>query len=62
MVVIGEMLHDILDAAVQNVAETVDGVDLHVPVLAEPVQLGAVDVVVGVQGILGYAALLHRFP
>jgi hypothetical protein len=62
MVVIGEMLHDILDAAVQNVAKTVDGVDLHVPVLAEPVQLGAVDVVVGIEVVLGHAALLHCFP
>ena len=61
-IIVGNVLHDILDPAMEDVAQTVDGVGLNIFVLAEAVKLGAVDVVVGVQGILGYAALLHRFP
>jgi hypothetical protein len=61
-IIVGNVFHDILDPAMEDVAQAVDGVGLHVFILAEPVKLGAVDVVVGVQGILGYAALLHRFP
>ena len=45
-IVIGEMLHDILHTAFQDLAKTVDGVGFHIPVLAEPVKLGAVDVMV----------------
>jgi hypothetical protein len=61
-VVVGDVLHDVLHTAVQDVAESVDGVDLHIFVLAEPVELGAVDVMVGVQVILGNTALFHGFP
>ena len=42
------MLHDILDPAVKDVAELVDGVDLHVFVVTQPIQLGAVHVKVGI--------------
>ena len=56
------MLHDIFHLAVQNVAQSVDGVYFHVFVFTEPVKLGAVDVMVGVQVILGHAAPLHGFP
>ena len=56
------MLHDILDFAFEDVAQAVDGVGFDIPVLAEPIQLGTVDVVVGVQVVLGHAALLHGFP
>lgn len=62
MIIIGEVIHNILDAALQNVAQSVNGIDLHIFVLAESVQQRAVDVVVGVQVILGHAALFHSFP
>ena len=61
-IIVRNVLHDILDPAMEDVAQTVDGVGLNIFVLAEAVKLGAVDVVVGVQRILRYAALLHRFP
>ena len=62
MIVIGEVLHNILHTAVENIAQAVDGVDFQIHVFAEPVQHRAVDVMVGVQVILGNAALLHSFP
>ena len=61
-VVVWNMLHDILDFALQNITQPVDGVGFDVPVLAEPVQLGTIDVVVGIQVVLGHPALLHGFP
>ena len=60
--VVGEVLHDVLYAAVQDGAQLVDGEDLDVFVVAQAVQLGAVDAVVGVQVVLGNAALAHGFP
>ena len=62
MIVIREVLHDVLHPAVENVAQAVDGVDFQIHVFAEPVQHRAVDVMVGVQVILGNAALFHGFP
>ena len=41
-VIVGEMLHNVLDAALQDVAELVDGIDLHVLIVPEPIELGAV--------------------
>ena len=61
-VIVGEMLHDILDAAVQDVAELINGVDLYILIVPQPVELGAVYVVMGVQVILGNAPLLHGLP
>ena len=62
MIVIGEVLHNIFHPAVENIAQAVDGVDFQIHVFAEPVQHRAVDVMVGVQVILGNAALFHGFP
>ena len=62
MIVVREVLHDVLHPAVENIAQAVDGVDFQILVSAEPVQHRAVDVMVGVQVILGNAALLHGFP
>ena len=62
MIVIGEVLHNIFHTAVQDIAQAVDGVDFQIHVFAEPIQYRAVDVVVGVQVILGNATLLHCFP
>lgn len=38
-VVIGHMLHDVLDAALQDIAQPVDGVDLHILVVPQAVDL-----------------------
>ena len=62
MIVVREVLHDVLRPAVEKVAQTVDGVDFQILVPAETVQHRAVDVVVGIQVVLGNAALLHGFP
>ena len=61
-IVIGEMFHDVLNTAMQNVAQTVYGVDFNIFVVAQAVDLCAVDVVVGVKIILGNATLLHGCP
>ena len=62
MIIVREVLHNILHPAIENIAQAVDGVDLQILVSAEPVQHRAVDVMVGVQVILGNAALFHGFP
>ena len=62
MIVIGEVLHNIFHPAVENIAQAVDGVDFQILVSAEPVQHRTVDVMAGVQVILGNAALFHGFP
>ena len=61
-IIVWEMLHDVLDAALQNVAEFVNGIDLHVLVVPEPVELGTVYIIMGVQIILGNTPLLHGLP
>ena len=61
-VIVGEMLHNVLDAALQDVAELVDGIDLHVLIVPEPVELGAVYIIMSVKIILGNALLLHGLP
>ena len=61
-VIVGEMLHDVLDAALQDVAELVDGIDLHVFIVPEPIELGAVYIIMGIKIILRNAPLLHGLP
>ena len=61
-IVIGEVLHDVLHTAPENVAQPVDGLDFYVLIVTQPIQERAIDVMVGIQIILGYAALLHGFP
>ena len=61
-VIVGEMLHNVLDAALQDVAELVDGIDLHVLIVPEPVELGAVYIIMGIKVILRNAPLLHGLP
>ena len=61
-IIVREMLHNVLDAALENVAELVDGVDLHVFVVPEPVELGAVYIIMGIKIILGNTPLLHGLP
>ena len=61
-IIVREMLHDVLDAALEDVAEFVDGIDLHVLIVPEPVELGAVYIIMGIKIILGNALLLHGLP
>lgn len=56
------MLHNVLNPALQDVAELVNSIDLDVLILPKPADLGAVDIVVGVKVILGDAPLLHGLP
>ena len=62
MIVVREVLHNIFHTAVQDIAQAVYGVDFQIHVFAEPIQYRTVDVMVGVQVILGNAAPLHCFP
>lgn len=61
-IIVREMLHDVLDAALQDVAELVDGIDLHVLIVPEPIELGAVYIIMGIKIILGNTPLLHGLP
>ena len=61
-IIVRKMLHDVLNPALQDVAEFVNGIDLDVLILPETAKLGAVDIVVGVKVILGDAPLLHGLP
>jgi hypothetical protein len=56
------MFHDIFHFASQNIAEPVYGVDFHIQVVAEPVKLGTVYIIFGVQVILRDILLAHRLP
>lgn len=62
MVIIRKVLHDVLNTALQDVAEPIDGIDLNILVLPKPVDLGSVYVEVRVQIILRDAPLLHSLP
>ena len=61
-VIVWEMLHDVLNPALQDVAELVDGIDLHVLIVPEPIELGAVYIIMGIKIILGNTPLLHGLP
>ena len=61
-IIVWKMLHDVLNAALQDVAELVYGIDLHVFIVPEPVELGAVYIIVSVEIILRNAPLLHGLP
>ena len=61
-IIVRKMLHDVLNPALQDVAELVNGVDLHVLIVPEPVELGAVYIIMSVKIILGNALLLHGLP
>lgn len=61
-VIVGDVLHDFFYGAFQNVAEFVNCVYFYVLIMAQTMNLGAVDIVMRVQIILRDTALLHRFP
>lgn len=56
------MLQDILHTAVENIAELINGINLHILILTEAVQLSSVDIMMGIQVVLTDAALLHGLP
>ena len=57
-----DVLHDVLNAAVQNGAKTVQNQGFHHHIVPQAVKLGVVDAVVFDQGVLADALLLERFP
>ena len=61
-IIVWEMLHDVLNAALQDIAELVYCIDLHVFIVPEPVELGAVYIIMSVQVVLRNAPLLHGLP
>ena len=61
-IIVREMLHNVLNPALQDVAELVYGIDLHVFVVPEPVELGAVYIIMGIKIVLRNAPLLHGLP
>ena len=48
LIFVGEMLHNILYIALQDVAKTVDGVGFHILIVPQAVDLRAVNIVMGV--------------
>ena len=61
-VIVWKVLHNVLDAALQDVAELVYGIDLLVLIVPEPIELGAVYIIMGIKIILGNTPLLHGLP
>ena len=61
-VLVRDMLHNVLHTAVQNVAELINGVDLHMVVVAKPVDLCPIYIEMGIQVILGDTPVLHGLP
>jgi hypothetical protein len=61
-VIIRNMLHDVFHAAFQNIAQSVNGVDLYVAVMAQTVELCTVYIVTRIQIVLRHTFFLHRFP
>jgi hypothetical protein len=62
MVVIGNVFHDVFHTAMQNVAKLIDGVYFYILILPESVQLGTIDIMMGIQIILRNAARFHGLP
>jgi hypothetical protein len=61
-VIVRKMLHNILHPAIKNVAQPVNGVDLHILILPQTVKLRTVHIVVGIQIILCDTLLIHCLP
>ena len=56
------MFHDIFHGALENIAQLVNGIDFHIFILAQSVNLGSVHIMVGVQVILREPLGFHGFP
>lgn len=61
-VVIGEVFHDILYPALQNVAQPIDGVHFYILIMSQAVKQRSCDIVMGVEVILRNTTLFHGFP
>ena len=62
MVIVREMLHNILNTALENIAQTINRIHFHIFVLTQTVNLRTIYIVMRVQGILGDIAFFHCFP
>lgn len=62
LIVVRDMLHNILNIALQNIAEFVNCICFHILVVAEAVDLGAVHIEMGVQCVLCDTTFLHCLP
>ena len=62
MIVIRNMFHDIFHTAAEDIAELIDGIDFYILIMAKSVELRPVDVMVGVEVILGNTAAFHGLP
>lgn len=56
------MFHNILHPALEDIAEPVNGIHLHIEIVAEAVKLGTVYIVFRVEIILGDILLTHGLP
>ena len=56
------MLQNILNPALQNIAKLVYSIDLHILIVAQAIELGAVHIIVSIEVILRDPFFLHSFP
>jgi len=61
-IIILNMLHDLPDIAVQNIAKPVDGVFLHIAVVSQPIDLRTIYIMVRIKIILRNASFFHGCP
>jgi hypothetical protein len=61
-IVVGDVLHDILNAALENVAQFINCVCFNILIVAKPIDLRAIYIVMGIQVVLTDAAFLHSVP
>ena len=57
-----DVLHDIFNFAVQDIAQFVNRVGFDVFILPQSIQLRTIDIMFRVQIVLGYISVLHRLP
>lgn len=61
-ILIGKMFHNIFHIALENITQTINGVYFHIAIVSQTIDLGTVDIIMGVQIILGNTTQLHGFP
>ena len=62
MIIVRDVLHNVFHAAVQDVAKPVDGVGFYILIMPKSVQLGAVYIIMSIEGVLRNAPFFHRLP
>ena len=62
MIIIGNVLHDVLHPAAEDVAKLIDGVDLYILILTKAVDLRPIYIMMGIQIVLGDAPCFHGLP